>query len=79
VTALPKPSPPPLPNATPRQAVAWIDSEIRTMWSWQRDGVAERLAIRTTGATLGAVFGEGEDARVFMTSGSTPGSVVVAP
>lgn len=49
------------------------------LWSWPRDGQAERLVTRTSRGVLAAVFGSGSNVRIVVSTGGPPGSVKVLP
>jgi hypothetical protein len=48
-------------------------------WSWSSDQEPERLAFRTTGGAPVAVFGSGDESRVFVSPSVPPGSVLALP
>ena len=50
-----------------------------SLWSWPRDGKAERQAARTTGGFPAAVFGTGSATRIVVRTGDPPSSVNVLP
>jgi hypothetical protein len=50
-----------------------------TLWSWQRDGNAERLFACPSGGVPAAVFGSGSATRIVVSTGGPPGSVNVLP
>ncbi|MEK6190697.1 MAG: hypothetical protein AABM41_00070 [Chloroflexota bacterium] len=50
-----------------------------TLWSWPRDGEAERRVARTSGGVAAAVFGTGSETRIIVRTGDPPSSVNVLP
>jgi hypothetical protein len=50
-----------------------------TLWSWPRDGEAERQVARTTGGFPATVFGTGSETRILVRTGDPPTSVNVLP
>jgi hypothetical protein len=49
------------------------------IWAWPSDRPPERLAFRTTGGAPLAVFGSGDDSRIYVAASVPPSAVLVLP